>query len=140
MTSKKNLYWLIAGIINLFTALLHTIGGQIELVSPLQKSDLTNQAKAEWFGVWHMVTIILFASSYLVLKNAIVEYQKRQIELMKYIGILYILLSIPSCISSVVHKLLAPQWILLLPIGILIYFGTNSKNKNNELHNQKLTE
>lgn len=124
MTNKKNLYWLIAGIVNLFTALLHSISGQIELVNPMLKSNLENQTKAEWFGVWHMVTIILFASSYLVLKNAIIGFQKRQTELMKYIGILYILLSIPFCISSIVHKLLAPQWILLLPIGILIYLGT----------------
>ena len=117
-----------AGIVNLFTALLHTIGGQIELVNPMLKSNLENQTKAEWFGVWHMITIILFLSSYLVLKNAIIEFQNRQTELMKYIGILYILLSIPFCISSIVHKLLAPQWILLLPIGILLYLGTKKSS------------
>lgn len=128
MSDKRNYYWLIAGIVNLFTALLHTIGGQIELVSPMLKSNLENQTKAEWFGVWHMVTIILFASSYLVLKNAVIEFQKRKMELMKYIGILYILFSIPFGISSLVHKLLAPQWILLLPIGILIYFGTKKSS------------
>ena len=128
MTSKKNYYWLMAGIVNLFTALLHTIGGQIELVNPMLKSNLENQTKVEWFGVWHMITIILFLSSYLVLKNAIIEFQKRQTELMKYIGILYILLSIPFCISSIVHKLLAPQWILLLPIGILLYLGTKKSS------------
>lgn len=128
MTGKKNYYWLMAGIVNLFTALLHTIGGQIELVNPMLKSNLENQTKAEWFGVWHMITIILFLSSYLVLKNAIIEFQNRQTELMKYIGILYILLSIPFCISSIVHKLLAPQWILLLPIGILLYLGTKKSS------------
>lgn len=131
MTDKKNLYWLIAGIVNLFTALLHTIGGQIDLVNPMLRSNLESQTKAEWFGVWHMVTIILFASSYLVLKNAIVDYKKRQMELMKYIGILYILLSIPFCISSMIHKLLAPQWILLLPIGGLILYGV-MKNSNQQ--------
>ena len=128
MTGKKNYYWLVAGILNLFTALLHTIGGQIELVNPMLKSNLENQTKAEWFGVWHMITIILFLSSYFVLKNAIIEFQKRQTELMKYIGVLYILLSIPFCISSIVHKLLAPQWILLLPTGILLYLGTKKSS------------
>lgn len=127
MTDKKNYYWLVAGVINLFTALLHTIGGQIELVNPLLQSNLTNQTKAEWFGVWHMVTIILFMSSYFVLKNAVVEFQKRKTELIKHIGILYILLSIPFCISSVIHKFLAPQWILLLPIGLLIYLGSKKQ-------------
>lgn len=124
MKDKRNIYWIIAGIVNLFTALLHTISGQIELVAPMLKSNLVEQAKAEWFGVWHMVTILLFGTSYFVLKNAIIAIQKRQTELMKYIGILYILLSVPFCISSLVHNLLAPQWILLLPIGILMYLGT----------------
>jgi hypothetical protein len=128
MKDKKNYYWLIAGIINLFTALLHTIGGQLSLVNPLMSSNLTNQAKAEWFGAWHMVTITLFVTSYFILKNAIIEFKKRQTELIKYVGILYILFSIPSCISSVLHELLAPQWILLLPIGILLYFGTKKTN------------
>ena len=122
---RKNYLILIAGILNLFTALLHTIGGQIELVSPLQKSDLTNQAKAEWFGVWHMVTIVLFTTSFLLIKNYI---NGNKTETIKYIGFLYILLSIPFCISSLVYNLLAPQWILLLPIGILIYFGTKKSN------------
>ena len=128
MKNKKNIYWLIAGIINLFTAVLHTVGGQIDLVNPMLKSNLENQAKAEWFGAWHMITIILFSSTYLALKNAIVDFHKRQTELMKYIGVLYILLSIPFCVSSVVHRLLAPQWILLLPIGIIIYLGSRKQS------------
>ena len=128
MKNKINYYWLIAGIINLFTALIHTIGGQIDLVNPMLKCNLDSQTKAEWLGVWHMVTITLFASSYFVLKNAVTAFQKRKTELMKYIGVLYILFSIPFCISSLVHKVLAPQWILLLPIGILIHFGTKKSS------------
>lgn len=130
MKDKKSKYWLIAGIVNLFTALLHTIGGQIDLVNPMLSSNLENQAKAEWFGAWHMVTIILFASSYIVLRNAIVSYQKRQIDLMKHIGVLYVLISIPFCVSSIIHNLLVPQWILLLPIGGLILYGVKKLNSN----------
>lgn len=120
MNMKRNYYWLIAGVINLFTALLHTIGGQMDLVSPLQKSDMTNQAKAEWFGVWHMVTIILFASSFLILRSFL---RKTQSETLGYFGYLYILLSIPFIISSLLNGFLVPQWILLLPIGLLILIG-----------------
>jgi hypothetical protein len=125
MNKKRNYYWLIAGVINLFTALLHTIGGQMDLVSPLQKSDMTNQAKAEWFGVWHMVTIILFASSFLILRSFV---RKTQSETMNYLGYLYILLSIPFIISSLINDFLVPQWILLFPIGLLILIG----QKNNK--------
>ena len=138
MKDKINKYWLIAGIVNIVTALLHTLGGQIDLVNPMLRSNLENQVKAEWFGAWHMVTIILFATSYLILKNAIVEFQKKQIELMKYIGVLYILLSIPFCISSVVYKLLAPQWILLMPIGGLVLYGVKKYSNNSQSKNHKL--
>ena len=59
----KNTYLIIAGVLTLFTAFLHLIGGQIDLINPLFKSNLENQIQTELLGVWHMVTIILFASS-----------------------------------------------------------------------------
>ncbi len=124
MNKSRNIYWLIAGVINLFTALLHTIGGQLELVNPLIKSNLYNQQKAEWIGAWHMVTIILFFTSYIIIKIGITN---KQSELVKYIGYLYLIFSIPSIITSSMYQLLAPQWILLLPISALIYFGAKKQ-------------
>ena len=123
MNTQRNYFWLIAGIINLITALVHTFVGQIELINPLLISNLTTQKKAEWFSVWHIVTILLFASAYFILKNAFATFEQRQPELMRYVGILYIAFSIPFIISSFMYQLLVPQWILLLPIGLLIYFG-----------------
>lgn len=111
---------MIAGIINSFTAFLHIIGGQVDLVSPLQNSNLAIQVKAEWFGVWYMATIILFVTSFLLIKNFI---NCRKDENLKLVGYLYILFSIPFIISSFLNALLAPQWILLLPIGLLTIFG-----------------
>ncbi len=127
MSKKRNVYWLIAGGINFFTAILHTLGGQMSLVNPLIESNISAQAKAEWFGAWHMVTIILFFTSYLVIKNGLQNVQNRQTELIKYIGYLYIALAFPFIVSSILHSLLAPQWILLLPIGFLIYCGTKKQ-------------
>jgi len=124
MNSNRNIYWLAGGGINLFTAVLHTIGGQLELVSPLMSCNLIDQAKAEWIGAWHMITIILFLTSYLLIKNGIGKTEKGQTELVKYIGYLYIIFAVPSITTSIMYKLLAPQWILLLPIGLLAYFGT----------------
>ncbi len=123
MKTYKNYFILIAGIINLFTAFLHTIGGQIELVLPLQKSDLTNQAKAEWFGVWHIVTVILFATSFILIKSFFKN--NNETSVLKYIGYLYILFSMSFITSSLLNGLLAPQWILLLPIGLLTLIGKN---------------
>jgi hypothetical protein len=123
MNNNRNIYWLIGGGFNLFVAVLHTIGGQLELVNPLMSSNLIDQAKAEWIGAWHMVTIVLFLTSYLLIKNGIEKNENRQIELVKHIGYLYVIFSIPSVATSILYNLLAPQWILLLPIGGLVLYG-----------------
>ncbi len=113
---KINYYWLTAGIVNLLTALIHTFGGQMDLVNPLLKSNLSDQTKAEWFGVWHLVTLLLFATSYVIFRNTLVAVQVRKPEIISSIGFLYVLFSVPFIISSIINSLLAPQWILLLPI------------------------
>ncbi len=124
MENKKNIYWIIAGILNLFTALLHAVGGQINLVNPLCKSNLTNQEKAQWMGGWHMITIILFATSILLIKNVIKKRVSEQIQIIVYIGYLYVAFGLSFIISSIFFQILAPQWTLLLPIGLFILFGS----------------
>lgn len=125
---KKNIYWLIAGIINSFTALLHTIGGQLDLVNPLIESNLTTEQKGQWFGAWHIVTLTLFFTAYILLKNVFKPDQKESATI-KYIGLAYILFSVPFIISSLTNQLLIPQWILLLPIGLLITIGNKKQNE-----------
>lgn len=118
-----NYSWLIAGIVNLLTALIHTFGGQLDLVNPLLKSNLSDQSKAEWLGVWHMVSLLLFATTYVIFRNTLVAVQVRKPEIITCIGFLYVLFSVPFIISSIINSLLAPQWILLLPIGLLLLIG-----------------
>jgi len=126
---KKNTFLIIAGFLCLGTAFLHTIGGQLDLVNPLLQSNLTEQAKAEWLGVWHMVTIVLFGTALYILKSGFKHHQVNQSEALRFIGVLYILFSIPFIASSIYMNLLAPQFILTLPIGILILFGIRKKTK-----------
>ena len=80
-----NYSWLIAGIVNLLTALIHTFGGQLDLVNPLLKSNLSDQSKAEWLGVWHMVTLLLFATTYVIFRNTLVAVQVRKLEIITFI-------------------------------------------------------
>jgi len=127
---KAKTLFLIAGVINLLVALLHTIGGQLDLVNPLLDSNLTNQAKSEWLGAWHIITIVLFASSLYLLKTGLGKYEKVNIELLRYIAILYVLFGIPFILSSMYLKILAPQWILLMPIGLLTWLGLRKSVTN----------
>jgi len=119
----KNIYFKIAGILNFLVALLHTFGGQLSLVLPLYNSPLSDQVKAEWIGAWHMVTIVLFATSFLLLKKGFKTQRTPSTDLLRFIGWIFVLFSIPSIITSMWYGLLAPQWILLSPIGGLTLFG-----------------
>jgi hypothetical protein len=106
------------------------IGGQISLINPLLDSNLELQVKTELLGVWHMVTIILFITSIILLYWGFKQNKKSNIELLSFIGYLYILFSVPFVIISIIYGLLVPQWILLLPIGILTIIGIKKIKKD----------
>jgi len=120
---NKNIYWLLAGAINLLTALIHTFSGQSDLVNPMLQSPLNQQQKTEWLGVWHIVTAALFVSSYFLLKHSLKTAKNRNTEAIQLIGILYLLFSTAFIIPSVAMQVFAPQWTLLLPIGLLSLIG-----------------
>ncbi|NMH89663.1 hypothetical protein [Flavivirga algicola] len=124
----KRAYIKIAGIINLFGALLHTIGGQIELVNPLLDSNISIQQKGELTGAWHIVTILLFLTSYIILQIGFKKAAIQRKELLKPIAILYILSGIPFIITSFWYRVYALQWVLLIPIGVLLLCGLQKQS------------
>ncbi len=127
----KNLFLIISGLLNLFTFLLHVIGGQISLINPLLNSNLKIQVKTELVGVWHMVTIILFVTSVILLYFGFKQSKKSFNELLSFIGYLYVFFSVPFILISIVYGLLVPQWwILLLSIGILTIIGLKKVTEN----------
>ncbi len=128
--NTKNKYWIIAGILTLFTSFLHLIGGQISLVNPLLESNLVNQTQTELLGVWHMVTIILFASSIIYLKYGFNKKGNSSTELIAFVSYLYIAFSFAFIFSSAFKSALAPQWILLFPIGLLGIIGLKKSQTN----------
>ncbi|WP_108868314.1 hypothetical protein [Aquimarina aquimarini] len=127
----KNIYWIITGILNLFTALLHLIAGQMDLINPLFLSNLSLQIQAELLGVWHMVTIILFASSWMYFKYGFDTKSNNNLETVSFISYLYIAFSFAFIFSSFYQSVFALQWVLLLPIGILGLVGIKKSKSNN---------
>ncbi|MFD0798241.1 hypothetical protein ACFQZJ_12285 [Maribacter chungangensis] len=119
----KNRYIKIAGTLNLLTAFLHLIAGQIDLVNPLLGSSLTLQQKGELTGAWHIVTILLFYTAFIVLQSGFRNRGDQNFQKLKSLAIFYILSGIPFIGISVWFGIFAPQWILLMPIGVLLLFG-----------------
>lgn len=130
----KNTFWIIAGCLNISTAFLHLVGGQLDLIDPLFQSNLQQQVQTELLGVWHMVTVILFVSSYIYLKNGWTKKDK-QSDVISLLNILYISFALVFVGVSLYQSILAPQWILLFPIGLLGFIG-EKKNKV-KIDNQK---
>ena len=119
---NKNIFWLLAGILNLFSAFVHTFVGQASLINPLVSSSLDNQIQTELLGVWHMVTLFLFFTSAVFIKNYFAPKEECR-PIIQFISYGYFLFSISFIVVSFINQLLAPQWILLLPIGILGLIG-----------------
>ena len=115
----NKIYLKIAALINFISALVHTFLGQIDLVNPLLSSNLSMQVKGEFVSVWHIVTIILFATCLPLFKASFYEIKSSQVGLLKFIGWLYVLFALPFIVVSIWYFIFAPQWILLLPIGVL---------------------
>lgn len=114
----------IAGVLNILTAVVHLVGGQVDLVRPLQQSNLLDQQKAEWLGVWHVVTFVLFYTSYVLLQMGFLgKGRALNMEWLRSVGYLYLLMGIAFVLSSINYGVLAPQWILLMPVGGLLLIG-----------------
>ncbi|WP_242205483.1 hypothetical protein [Aestuariivivens insulae] len=128
----KTIYIKITGIVNLFGPILHTIGGQIELVNPLLDSNISIQQKRELTGAWHIVTILLFLTSYIILRIGFKKDSTQEKELLKPIAILYILSGIPFIITSYIYGVYALQWILIMPIGFLPLMGLQKASSNKQ--------
>ena len=119
----------VAGFFNLLTAFIHLILGQIDLANPMLRSDLNVQQKGEWIAVWHVVTVLLFLTSYILIKEGYNKQPSDSLGQYKVIGLFYILISIPFIVTSFIYSIFAPQWILLLPIGILLIYAVQT-NEN----------
>lgn len=121
--NPKNKYWIIAGALNLLTFFLHLIGGQIDLVNPMINTSLSIEQSSQLVGAWNIVTIILLATSYILLSAGFGKKYSTNTEMIKLIGYLNLLFCLPFIIAGFYYGLLVPQWILFLPIGIFTMIG-----------------
>lgn len=116
-----------AGVIALFTSMVHIFAGQVDPVRPFLRSDLPDVPKATLLGCWHIVSVMLLISGATL--TFIGWYNLSSLQN------LVIMLSVSFLIFSAVfivvgwyffkeHTFLKlPQWLLLLPIGILGLLG-----------------
>ncbi len=119
----RNNYWIIAGVLNFLTFLLHLFGGQVSLVNPMVNSSLKLEESSQWLGAWHMVTIILLFTSIVLFLAGLNKRYGTNREFVKLIGYLNLSFCLPFIITGVYYGILGPQWIFFLPICVLTLIG-----------------
>ena len=87
------------------------------------ESSLNIEKSSQLVGAWNMVTIMLLATSYILLSAGLGKKYSKNTEMIKSIGYLNLLFCFPFIITGFYYDLLVPQWILFLPIGVFTMIG-----------------
>jgi hypothetical protein len=122
-----NHWWLAAGLLCLITSFVHVVAGHFDPVVPFLRTELEATAKATLHVCWHMVTVTLFMSSLALLGIGLSPGIPGAGLLATFIAGLYVLYSIVFLVIGARrfrwNLLRLPQWLLLLPVGVLAVIG-----------------
>lgn len=129
---KKNRALLIAAFLAMFTAIVHTIGGTIEIHTPLLSSPLPESISLLLYACWHLVTATLILSAIALFWLSSNNRTESNFALPAFIGILWVsfgvvFISVALYFSGIKALLVLPQWTLLIPIGGLTLFGVRKE-------------
>lgn len=120
----------LAAILAAATAAIHVIAGGADVAEPLLASGLRADAKLTLYAAWHMVSLLLAASAVALLAGSQPRHADACRCLVRFISALW-------CASGVVFLIVAavqldyhwffrlPQWMLLLPVGLLGLRGSS---------------
>ena len=125
-----NVWIFSSGLLGILTSLVHIFAGQLDPVKPFLKSDLPDIAKATLLGCWHMVSAILVTSSlgltYIGWCNSLPLYQNLVIAIsISFVIFSFVFIAVGWYFFKFQTFVKLPQWILLLPIGLLGLVGAS---------------
>ncbi|WP_236242091.1 hypothetical protein [Streptomyces sp. CC228A] len=119
--------WLLAaGGIAAATALVHAAAGGRSVVLPLLGSEVAAEPKRTLHVVWHMVTADLLLSSVALLVLACASAPSTPLVLFiaaQYLAYAAAFLTVTLAADWPRPLLRLPQWMLLLPVGVLALIG-----------------
>jgi hypothetical protein len=116
-----------AATINLTVAIIHTIIGESDIVTPLLATDAPDTVRWTLHAAWHMISVVLLVSAltlfYVSFKG---KDEPHSMVLSKYIGIQYLALAMVFVVTSMVYGIFFPQIVMLAPIGILAILASRA--------------
>ncbi|NTS76815.1 hypothetical protein HR060_08015 [Catenovulum sp. SM1970] len=116
-----------AGVVGIFTSFVHIFAGQVDPVRPFLKSDLAEVPKATLLGCWHMVSAILLLSgsalAYIGWYN-LTGWQNVVAGIsVSFVIFSFVFIAVGWSFFKLQTFIKLPQWVLLLPIGVLGLIG-----------------
>ncbi|MER7496443.1 hypothetical protein OQI_29485 [Streptomyces pharetrae CZA14] len=120
--------WLLAaGGVAAVTTLIHATAGGRSVVRPLLGSAVAAEPRRTLHVVWHMVTADLLLSSIALLALAFAAAPSTALVLFiaaQYLAYAAVFLTVTLAADWPRPLLQLPQWMLLLPVGVLALIGT----------------
>lgn len=117
-----------------FTTIIHVIGGGYEIAGPAMRSDMEEVPRLVTYVVWHMASVSLGLSA-IALTAASTSQRRKQFEpLVLFISATWS--GFALCFLAVITTqegddlfFNMPQWLLLLPVGLLGFWSVTRHNQ-----------
>lgn len=122
---------IIAAIVNLAVAVIHTFIGESDIITPLLATDAPDTVRWTLHSAWHMISVVLYLSSFTLFYVSGKDKSNPNSKILpNYIGIQYIALAMVFVLTSFVYGIFFPQIVMLAPIGILALLAGRMADKS----------
>lgn len=126
---------LCAAVLASVTSAIHVFAGGDDIAAPLLASSLGEEPRLALYAVWHLVSVTLALSAGAYFFGALTRHVESSRSMVLFISILWICFGIVFLLVALTQPgeglfFKIPQWILLLPVGLLgLWGGSVSHNR-----------
>lgn len=127
----------IAAILAAVTAAVHVLAGGQDVAAPLLASSMAAAPKLTLYAVWHMVSAVLAMSVPALFIGSLPRHARAARYLVLFVSALWcafglVFLGLIALLPERGWLFKLPQWILLLPVGLLgLWGGYNTPHQGN---------
>ena len=123
-----NLLFILSGLMATVSAAVHLFVGGRQVARPLLDSGLEEGIKLTMYACWHLVSASLMLSALTLLSAGFGIFEAAEGGLVLFISVLWLLfgvvfLAISLGMSRPRGLFRFPQWVLLIPVGVLGILG-----------------
>lgn len=134
----------IAAILAAVTTAVHVLAGGPDVAAPLLASSIAGEPKLTLYAVWHMASVVLAMSVPALIVGSSPRHARAARYLVLFVstlwcafGLVFLGLVAIQPESGWLFKL--PQWILLLPVGLLGLWGGFNTMRQGDVPQGKLS-